>query len=831
MKTIQLLTLIFLFISTLFLPSTFGQDASNWDLPEGAIARLGKGALGSVRYSPDGNQLIVRSAIGIWIYDAHTSVELDFISENDTDILGLSRDTQTFASLGSDNTLQLRSFPDGDLKITLNGDAEEISRVSFSPDDRTLAGSAGKEIYLWDVATGEQIATLSAHNRSITSFTFSPDGAAFASASWDGNIHIWNAATGAYQTSLMPYTGSLSSITFSPDGKTLASSSFNNRKVVFWDVDTWEPKGTLNLHSGSYVTFSPDGKSLITKGSWGRLYLWDIASGTLKTELTGHVSRVSSVAFSPDGNTLASCSSDQLYLWDWRSGEQKMSISGHTKSIYAIAFSPDNGILATGSRGEINLWDVATGTHKTELFDDDWSHNFSLTFSPDSRILASEIGWRIRLWDITTEIHQATINGYRGSSASGSGVSSMAFSPNGKYFASASSYSTILLWYSGRIFKSELDGHTDSVNSVDFSYHSRTLASGSDDHTVRLWDVITDTLIDTFKGHTDEVHSVKFSPDASILASGSKDGTIILWDVGTGELLTSLTGHPEGVNNVAFSVDGKTLASSGWWYDNTVYLWDVATGQRKDVLYGHTGSVYDIAFSPDGKTLASGSTDGTVLLWNFTSETSDGTSKLAEDVNDDGIVDIQDLIFVASQFGQPGADNAADVNGDGVVDITDILTVAAALQNANGAPAKYSQSVELLTAAEVQQWLSQARQVNSKTPSIKRGIVMLEHLLAVLTPKKTMLLNNYPNPFNPETWIPYQLAENADVKLRIYSADGKLIRTLLLGHQPAGLYQSQNRAAYWDGKNELGELVASGIYFYTLSTGKFSATQRMIIRK
>lgn len=482
MKTIQHLILIFLFISTLFLPSTFGQDPSNWDLPEGAITRFGKGSLESVRYSTDGNQLIVESAIGIWIYDVHTGIELDFIAENDTDILGLSRDTQTFASLGSDNTLQLRSFPDGNLKITLQGDASEIQVISFSPDGRTLAGSTRKEIYLWDVATGEQIATLSAHNRSITSFTFSPDGAAFASASWDGNIHIWNAATGAYQTSLMPYTGSLSSITFSPDGKTLASSSFNNGKVVFWDVDTWEPKDTLNLHSGSFVTFSPDGKNLITKGGWGRLYLWDIASGTLKTELTGHVSRVSSVAFSPDGNTLASCSSDQLYLWDWRSGEQKMSISGHTKSIYAIAFSPDNDILATGSRGEINLWDVATGTHKTELFDDDWSHNFSLAFSPDSRILASEIGWRIRLWDLNHGIYQATIKGYQGTGASGSGIASIAFSPDGNYFASASSYPTILLWYSGRIFKSALDGHTDSVNSVDFSYHSRTLASGSDDH-------------------------------------------------------------------------------------------------------------------------------------------------------------------------------------------------------------------------------------------------------------------------------------------------------------------------------------------------------------
>ena len=96
---------------------------------------------------------------------------------------------------------------------------------------------------------------------------------------------------------------------------------------------------------------------------------------------------------------------------------------------------------------------------------------------------------------------------------------------------------------------------------------------------------------------------------------------------------------------------------------------------------------------------------------------------------------------------------------------------------------------------------------------------------------ETVLLPNYPNPFNPETWIPYQLAEAANVTLRIYSADGKLIRTLALGHQSAGIYQNRNRAAYWDGKNELSEPVASGVYFYTLTAGDFAATRKMLIRK
>ena len=195
------------------------------------------------------------------------------------------------------------------------------------------------------------------------------------------------------------------------------------------------------------------------------------------------------------------------------------------------------------------------------------------------------------------------------------------------------------------------------------------------------------------------------------------------------------------------------------------------------------------------------------------------------------MVDLQDLVFVASQFGQSGVENAADINGDGVVDIADILLVAGTLAVDNGAPSVYSRSIELLTATEVEQWLRQAQHVNDKAPVFQRGIVVLQSLLAVLTPKETVLLPNYPNPFNPETWIPYQLAAATDVTVRVYAASGGLVRTLALGYQSAGTYQSRSQAAYWDGKNELGEPVASGIYFYTLSAGKFTATRRMVIRK
>ena len=208
-------------------------------------------------------------------------------------------------------------------------------------------------------------------------------------------------------------------------------------------------------------------------------------------------------------------------------------------------------------------------------------------------------------------------------------------------------------------------------------------------------------------------------------------------------------------------------------------------------------------------------------------------SALQGDLNNDGIVNIQDLVLVASQFGTTGP-SPADLNGDNTVDIRDLVLVANALNAAAGAP-----SVKQPTAAVVNNWLQLAQQnaadtVGTSLPkgfSYTRGIQMLEQLLAALTPDTTALFANYPNPFNPETWIPYQLAKPADVTVNIYASDGNVVRTLALGHQAAGVYKHRSHAAYWDGKNDLGETVASGLYFYTLTAGDFTATRRMLILK
>ena len=200
------------------------------------------------------------------------------------------------------------------------------------------------------------------------------------------------------------------------------------------------------------------------------------------------------------------------------------------------------------------------------------------------------------------------------------------------------------------------------------------------------------------------------------------------------------------------------------------------------------------------------------------------------DVNNDGVVNILDLVLIASNLGQSGQ-NDADINGDRVVNILDLVLAAGMFDGAAAAPSAQPQLPETLTAVEVQDWLTDARSLEAKDPIMKRGFVILEQLLVSLTPKETELLSNYPNPFNPETWIPYRLAEDAFVTLTIYDSKGQVVRTFEIGYRIASAYESQSKAIYWDGKNDVGEQVASGVYFYTLTAGDYSATQKMVILK
>jgi Tol biopolymer transport system component len=235
----------------------------------------------------------------------------------------------------------------------------------------------------------------------------------------------------------------------------------------------------------------------------------------------------------------------------------------------------------------------------------------SVAFSPDGRLLAMASSLGVYLYDAETLAEVRFL-------PTDAPVRSAAFSPDGRTLASGSLDNTIRLWdaASGALLRT-LEEHTWPVLSVAFSPDGRALASGSVDNTIRLWDAASGALLRTLEGHTYTVHSVAFSPDGRLLASGSVDNTIRLWDAASGALLRTLEGHTDDVLSVAFSPDGRLLASGS--ADNTIRLWDAVSGALRRTLEGHTWSVDSVAFSPDGRLLASASDDRTIRLWDAAS--------------------------------------------------------------------------------------------------------------------------------------------------------------------------------------------------------------------
>ena len=776
------------------MPTTPSRDGNyrTWGLPAGAIVRLGKGRIGhadgSVAFSLDGQHLAVASYIGVWLYDAMTSRALTLLPTADPVLsVAFSPDGATLASGGVDSTVKLWNMVTQQ-NITTLWSRGSILSVSFSPDGVTLAAGSLSGVRLWDVATQQNIATLK-HTGPVTSVSFSSDGATLASGA-GREVKLWDIATEHTITTLKHANG-VTALSFSPDGATLAAGSWIG--VRLWEVATRRSITTLSTDEIVSLSFLPDGVTLAA-GSLSGVRLWDVATGNIVT-LEGH-SWIRSASLSPDGATIASGSTDgTVSLWNIATEVNFVNL-GHTSAVRSVSFSPNGTTLASGAGQEVKLWNVMTRQNIAILPHTDFVT--SLSFSPDGTTIASGLGDdTVKLWNIVTQQNIAT-----------------------------------------------LYGHTDSVTSLSLSSDGATLASASDDSTVKLWDVTMQQNIATLEGHTDGVNSVSFSPDGTILASGSWDNTIKLWDVATRQNIATLEGHTDGVNSVSFSPDGTILASGSW--DNTIKLWDVATRQNIATLEGHTDGVNSVSFSSNETTLVSGSDDGTILLWDMAPYITPITLPefLAWDVNRDGVVNILDLVLVVQNFDQ--TDPQTDVNGDEAVNIFDLILVAQHFGESTS-PAAPVIGVNLrvlslpiqantpvypdLNSETVQEWIDLAHAADDGSLAFRQGIANLKRLLAALIPDKTVLLPNYPNPFNPETWIPYHLAYATDVTLTIYSTKGTMVRQLELGHQKAGYYTDRTKAAYWDGCNNLGEPVASGIYFYELRANDHSATRKMMVLK
>ena len=609
------------------------------------------------------------------------------------------------------------------------------------------------------------------------------------------------------------------------------------------------------------IAFSPDGLTLASGSDDNTVRLWDPVTGAHRHTLEGNAP----IAFSPDGLTLASMGSDNtVRLWDAATGAHRHTLEGHTGWGLAIAFSPDGRTLASMGSGTVRLWDPVTGAHRHTLArHTGWVND--IAFSPDGLTLASGGGNNtVSLWDAATGAHRHTLEGHTGD------VNDIAFSPDGLTLASGSEDGTVRLWdpvTGARLHTSE--GHTGDVNDIAFSPDGRALASGSGDNTMRLWDAATGAHRHTLEGHTAGVNDIAFSPDGRTLASGSEDRTVRLWDL-TPPAEASVRFLPSQMTSPAAGAQFNLSLRIGGGVDVAGYQATVSFDSTalRYVSYSNGDYLADGAFQipaiveENRVTLSATSTgaesrgDGTLATLTFEVIAaknsllslsnvllSNGSGVFSRpwrvkgarvmpmaDVNGDGAVNMQDLAVVAARFGQRG-ENSADVNGDRVVNIADLVLVAAAIGRTAAAPSAAQEIVAAFGAVEIRVWLAEARALRLTDDASRRGILFLEQLLSVMKPTETALLPNYPNPFNPETWIPYQLRRDGTVTLTIYDATGAPVRLLNLGSRAAGFYTDRLRAAYWDGRNGNGESVASGVYFYRLSAGEYSQARRMAVVK
>ena len=561
MKISFFLIFTVIIVSVCCFPS-IAQDYSQIGLPEDAIARIGRGSLGEVHFSPDGSKLAISTSIGIWFHDPQTGKELKLLQRP-----GI---TYPYAFAYS---------PDGN---TIG--------IGIRAKKRNTSGNSRFSVEVWDTTTKKEKEMPIGHLHNVKSIVFSPDGNYIASVGgFNNTARLANAQTGKNTSLRRMHSKGVNLVVFSLDGPTFATIGYDNAAYL-WDGITGNHKITLTGHTKqvSCVAYSPDSKTIATGSDDGTIRLWDATTGNQKNILTSEVEKVMSVVYSPDGNIIV-CGQDNgtVQLWDTQTMKLKSTLTGHTERIKSVAFAPNGDTIATASSDStVRLWDAVTGKSKAILTD--YMHINTADYAPDSKtIVTGDRDGKVHFWDVSTGALKNTFTGDKDGI-----IFNITYSPDGKTIAVVSSYNDRVL-----------------LRDAKTGEHKATLPHFG----------VIDTIFLLLQNREYDIGSIAYSPDGKTIVTGGnyytvEKGTVYLWDARSGIRKRIIFKGPGAVRTVVFSKDGKRIIATGDW-KNEIRVWHAEIGKEltptpTDIPSGSKRLLH----SPDGMTTAYVSYNGTMLI-------------------------------------------------------------------------------------------------------------------------------------------------------------------------------------------------------------------------
>jgi WD40 repeat protein/serine/threonine protein kinase/Flp pilus assembly protein TadD len=506
------------------------------------------------------------------LWNATTGQEIREFTGHQGAVSGVafSPDSQRLAAADFDGTVRLWDVTTGQEVGSFHGHSSSVKCIAFSPDGRRLAsGSHDGVIIIWDAMSGGQLAVLRGHRADVHGVAFSPDGQRLVSGSWDQSVRVWDLTSGQELFALR-HTQIVWGVAFHPDGQRVASAS-KDGSVKVWNAQTGQELVTLRGHSGEVtrVAFSPGGRCLASAGWDHTVKIWDLTADQEGRAFVAPQEQ-GRLALSPDGQRLAIAFRPPgaggrpfpVRVYEVMTGRETLTLPEQPGGYHHVAFSPDGQRLATDWDTTVKIWDAQSGREVSTLA----AHAgpvLSVAFSPDSRLLASGSEDRtVKLWDAKAGQELRTLAGHTDA------VAAVAFSPDGQRLASAGKDQTVKLWdvsSGGHLFT--LTGHDAAITDVAFHPRGDRLASSSADHTVRVWDTTTGQLLLPLPGHAGTVNAVAFSPNGQRLVSASEDGSVRVWDAATGQEALTFRRQLLHAWGVAFCPDGERLVASGWLSD------------------------------------------------------------------------------------------------------------------------------------------------------------------------------------------------------------------------------------------------------------------------